>query len=152
MADFLSYLAILESDPDDTAALQGLAAVAPAALAEHNGTQGGTHAGALAATRKTARDRGRPDVVLALLDLELRAVPQGAETKSRRADLLLEKAQLLEDELLDEPAAVSALNEVLSLRDDETALELLEQIEMVRANWQKVVAKYVEEASSATDR
>src|SRR5689334_17274693 len=98
MADFHSYLAILDSDPDDAAALAGLMGVAPNAAADPSAP------GAFAQVRKNARDRGRPDVVVKLLDVELTGV---ARDKGRRADLLLEKAQLLEDELLDEPAAVA---------------------------------------------
>jgi hypothetical protein len=142
MADFLQYLAILDSDPDDAAALAGLIDRAAAAATDPAAP------GALGATRKNMRERGRPEVVLRLLDLELRAVTD----KARRADLLLEKAQLLEDDLLDEDGAIAALKDVLSLRDDETALELIEQIEETRANWQKVAAKFIDEASVATDR
>jgi golgin subfamily B member 1 len=145
MADFLQYLAILDADPDDSGALAGLVGLGPSSAADP------AVAPVLATTRKKVRDRGRPEIAVRLLDVELSAVID-ATARNRRADLLLEKAQLLEDELLDEAAAVAALNEVLSLRDDETALEMLEQIEMVRANWKKVVAKYVEEARAATDR
>ncbi len=149
MADFFQYLAILDSDPDDTAALAGVADRAAAVARDP------AAGAALAATRKAMRERGRPDVVHRLLDVELGALPAAVDggDRARRADLLLEKASILEDELLDSTSAIACLREVLALRpDDENALEQLDQIETVRANWQKVADKFVAEATAATDR
>ena len=143
MADFLQYLAILDADPDDDAAWKGLAAQAPRAAGDPDALA------ALADTRKNLRERGRLDVVARLLDVEIGAVSE----PSRRADLLLEKGLLLEDELLDEPAAVECLRQVLTLRPgDETATETLQQIGLVRENWEKFAGKYLDEAKVSTDR
>ncbi len=147
MADFFQYLAILDSDPDDTAALAGLVDRAPSVVTD-------PAAGvALAATRKAMRERGRPDVVHQLLDVELGTLSGSGGDRARRADLLLEKAAVLEDDLLDSTSAIACLKEVLALRpDDENAIDQLDQIETVRANWQKVAEKFVAEATAATDR
>jgi tetratricopeptide (TPR) repeat protein len=143
MADFLQYLAILDSDPDDAAALAGLASHAPDAARDPGALA------ALAEARKTLRERGRLEVVVRLYDLEISASPE----PGRRADLLLEKAELLEEELLDEPAAVAALRQVLTLRaGDESASETLAQISLVRDNWEKFAGKYLDEAKGSTDR
>src|SRR5262249_13303799 len=83
MADLLQFLAILDSDPDDVQVLSALADTA------HRGIDA-TGVQALGHAKKTFRDRGRFDVALRLLDVELSAV-MGA----RRADLLIEKGQLL---------------------------------------------------------
>ncbi|MCE9575633.1 MAG: tetratricopeptide repeat protein [Deltaproteobacteria bacterium] len=143
MADFLQYLAILDSDPDDAAALAGLTSHAPGAAQDPGALA------ALADARKTLRERGRLEVVARLYDLEIGAVSEAA----RRADLLLEKGMLLEDELLDEPGAVECLRQVLTLRPgDETATETLQQIGLVRDNWEKFAGKYLDEAKGSTDR
>ncbi|HTJ43734.1 MAG TPA: tetratricopeptide repeat protein [Kofleriaceae bacterium] len=143
MADFLQYLAILDSDPDDTAALAGLAAQAPRAAGDP------ASLAALADTRKNLRERGRVDVVARLLDVEIGAVQE----PSRRADLLLEKGLLLEEDLLDENAAVECFRQVLTLRPgDETATENLQQIGDARENWEKFAGKNIEEAKVSTDR
>jgi tetratricopeptide (TPR) repeat protein len=143
MADFFQYLAALDSDPDDVAALAGLTAQAPGAAADPSALV------ALADARKSLRERNRLDVVARLYDVEVGAIAEPA----RKADLLLEKGTLLEDELLDERAAVACFREVLSLRPgDETATETLQQIEEERDNWEKFAGKYLDEASGSTDR
>src|SRR5262245_60562377 len=143
MADLLQYLAILDSDPDDAAALAGLVAQAPRAAGDP------ASLAALADARRNLRERGRVDVVARLLDVEIGAVAE----PSRRADLLLEKGLLLEDDLLDEPAAVECFRQVLTLRPgDETATENLQHIGEARENWEKFAGKNIEEAKVSTDR
>src|SRR5215207_4872314 len=132
MADFFQYLAALDSDPDDAAALAGLTAQAPRAATDPAALT------ALADARKNLRERGRLDLVARLYDVELGAIAE----PERKADLLLEKGSLLEDELLDEEAAVACFRQVPSLRPgDATATENLESIEEERDNWEKFAGK-----------
>jgi tetratricopeptide (TPR) repeat protein len=139
MADLNQYLAILDSDPDDTAALAGLADVAQRALDPN----------AFARAKKAQRERGRFDAVIRLIDVEL-----GATTDvTRRADLMLEKGMVLEDDLLDEAGASECFQAVLQARpDDEVATETLQQIAIGRDNWEKFAQKYLDEARASTDR
>ncbi|HUQ07321.1 MAG TPA: hypothetical protein VM261_32740, partial [Kofleriaceae bacterium] len=143
MADLLQFLALLDSDPDDANVLAALADSANRGLDQHG-------AQALGHAKKSLRERGRHDVALRLLDVEL------AATKGpRRADLLVEKGQLLDEDLLDEPAAARCYEEALGVRpDDEVAAEALQQMALNRANenWKKFAAKFVDEAKSSTDR
>src|SRR5688572_20971753 len=139
MADLQAYLQILDSDPDDAAALAGLAGAAAAR----------PDAAAFARAKQIHRDRGRYDVVVRLIDVELGATQDPA----RRADLMLEKGQVLEDDLLDEASAAQCFQAVLALRPgDEVATETLEQIQIDRDNWQKFATKYLDEAKASTDR
>ncbi len=143
MADLLQFLAILDSDPDDVNVLAALADSATRGF-DSGGAQ------ALGTAKKSLRERGRHDVALRLLDVEL-----AATNGPRRADLLVEKGQLLDEELLDEPAAARCFEEALGVRpDDETAAEALQQMALNRANenWRKFAAKFVDEAKASTDR
>lgn len=143
MADLLQFLALLDSDPDDANVLAALADTAGRGL-DATGVQ------ALGSAKKNLCERGRHDVALRLLDVEL-----AATAGPRRADLLVEKGQLLDEELLDEPAAARCYEEALGVRpDDEVAAEALQQMALNRANdnWKKFAAKYVDEARASTDR
>ncbi len=142
MADLFSLLSALEHDPDDAAALSALAAASAQAPPD-------LRASRFAATRKSLAMRGRPDTVVQLLDVELATT----DDKNRKADLLLEKGMVLDSELLDVPGAHSAFASALELRKNDTmALEALEELNVAEENWQKFAAKYIQEASSSTDR
>ena len=118
MADLSALLAVLEHDPDDAQALDALEAAA-------RGAPGDVRAARFAAARKVLSERGRPDAVVALIDIELAAT----EDKDRKADLLLEKGMVLDGELLDVPLAHAAFASVLELRkDDAMAVEALQEL------------------------
>lgn len=142
MADLSSLLAALENDPDDPQARDALPGVASQAPAD-------ARASRFAAARKVLASRGRPDAVLALLDIEL-----GCTTEvDRKVDLLLEQGMVLDGELLDVPAAQAAFQQVLALRPDDTmAKEALEEIDVAAKNWKKFADKYLQEATGSTDR
>ncbi|MBK9031624.1 MAG: tetratricopeptide repeat protein [Myxococcales bacterium] len=144
MADLQSVLTRLDSDPDDPHVLAGLSIVTAAAAA---GLDAAAVAG-LAHTRKRFRDRGRPDVALRLVDAELGGVADG-----RRADLLIAKAEILDEDLLDEAGASACYQAALAARpDDAIAAEALESLRLARDNWKKFAAKYIDEAKASTDR
>jgi len=142
MADLPALLAAIEHDPDDTQSLAGLAEAARQAVPAVRATQ-------LAATRKVLAGRGRPDVVVALLDVELAV----ALEPDRKADLLLEKGMVLDGELLDVPAARAAFDQVRTARPDDTmAAEALDELDVAASNWKKFADKYIKEATASTDR
>ncbi len=142
MADFSQFLAILELDPDDPSAMAGLRA----ALV---GVDPKEAAPRLASTRKVAIERGRPELAQVLLELELERAPSA----DARADLLLEKGLLLDEELCDYAGAKAAFSAALEARPgDELAQEALADLQVAHDNWQKLVDKYVSEAKGSTDR
>lgn len=150
MADFAHFLAILELDPDDVQAMGGLrAAIAglePAQMQER-----------FAAAGKALIERGRPDAAAALLDVQLERLatpgPGGDSRSDLRADLLIEKGLLLDEELLDPAAAAAAFEEAGKIRPgDALAEEALGDLQMARDNWEKLAAKYISEAQGSTDR
>jgi tetratricopeptide (TPR) repeat protein len=147
MADYQQHLHTLDSDPTNEQALSALVHLAAAGdkgpLSQPNAAR------ALDEARRTFRERGELDLVRHLFDVELAAVPD----RDRVADLLLEKGRLLFEELFDERGAVESFQRVLEYRpDDPTAAELLAHIGLLRVNWERIVAKYLEEARASTDR
>jgi len=143
MADLLNLLAILDSDPDDAAAL--------AALQAQAAQLDGPAVEAVAATRLRMRERGRPERAVALLDLELGA----ARSPAARIALTLEKARILDEELLDAPGATAAYKEVLALdKKHEDAGDAQAQLALGKKNdnWKKFAAKFTAEATAASDR
>ena len=144
MADLQSVLSRLDSDPDDPHVLAGLAEVTAAAA---SGLDANTTA-ALAHTRKRFRDRGRPDVALALVDAEL-----GGSRGARRVELLIAKAEILDEDLLDEGGATACYQAALAERPgDADAADALATLALARDNWKKFAAKYIDEAKASTDR
>jgi tetratricopeptide (TPR) repeat protein len=142
MADLSSLLAVLEHDPDDAQALEALAGAA-----RH--TPPDVRASRFDQARKLIGGRGRPDIVVKLLDLEL----DSTGDTDRQVDLLLEKGMVLDGELLDVADARTAFEEVLRLRPDDTmAKEAIDELELAAGNWKKFADKYVKEATASTDR
>ena len=142
MADLSSLLAVLEHDPDDAQALAALAGAARSAAPDLRATR-------FAAARKVLAGRGRPDAVVALIDLELSTTGE----LDKQCDLLLEKGMILEGELLDVAGARQAFDQVIALRPGDTmAKEAIEELDVAAKNWKKFAEKFVKEASASTDR
>ncbi len=142
MADLPTLLAVFEHDPDDSQTLDALAEVARAAPPEQRQAR-------FAAARKALAGHGRPDAVVALLDVEL-AVATDANAK---ADLFLDKGLVLDADLCDLAGAHGAYASVLELRKgDQLAQQALEELNVAEENWQKFAAKFLQEASGSTDR
>jgi tetratricopeptide (TPR) repeat protein len=142
MADLSSLLAVLENDPDDVQAREALVGAARTSPADARATR-------FAAARKVLGSKGRPDAVVHLLDAELAAT----DNIDRRVDLLIEKGMVLDDELLDVPAARAAFREVVAMRPNDTmAQEALAELDVAASNWQKFANKFLQEASASTDR
>ncbi len=142
MADLSTFLAVLEHDPDDAQALDALPEAARVAAPD-------VRANRMAAARKLLAARGRPDAVVALIEVELAVTSE----VDRKGDLLIEKGMVLDGELLDTVAARAAFNDVLAIRSgDALAAEALSELDVAAANWQKFSAKYIKEAEGSTDR
>ncbi len=142
MADLSSLLAVLEHDPDDAQALEALGAAA-------RSTSPDVRASRFTAARKVLTSRGRPDVVVKLLEAEVGATGD----VERKVDLLLEQGMILDGDLLDVPGARVAFSAVLGLRTADTmATEAIGELDLAAANWQKFAEKYVKEATGSTDR
>ncbi len=142
MPEFHDYLAILTSDPTNDQALSALEKLVPVIGSREAQS-------ALDATRESLRERGQLELVEKLFDVEI----QAAADVTRRADLLRRKGQLYVEDLLNEENAIDCFRRVLELRpDDEDAQEVLAHLDLLRNNWRKVVAKYLDEARGSTDR
>ncbi len=142
MPEFHDYLAILTSDPTHDQALSALEKLVPVIGSREAQS-------ALDATRESLRERGQLELVEKLFDVEI----QVAADVTRRADLLRRKGQLYVEDLLNEENAIDCFRRVLELRpDDEDAQEVLAHLDLLRNNWRKVVAKYLDEARGSTDR
>ncbi|MBK8482365.1 MAG: hypothetical protein IPL40_14570 [Proteobacteria bacterium] len=84
---------------------------------------------------------GNWELVVALCDAEL----AGAPDASRRGEVLLAAAEVLEDELLDEVRALACFEEAAALRPDDDRLgRTIARIRLVRGSWERVAEKYVE--------
>ena len=95
------------------------------------------------------RGTGHWEAMVALLEILARHRDDGMA----QARLLAEQARILEEELLEEEAALALFQRVLQLNpEDEDTRDNLETIEMIREDWEKVVDKYLDEANSAHDR
>jgi tetratricopeptide (TPR) repeat protein len=139
------YLTALAVEPEDSAALEALEEIVTAG----NGAGDPLNHRALAEARQLHLVRGDVELAVRLLDLEI-ALENDAD---RRASLLFEKGNLLCDELRDEAQALSCFEQVVAQRpSDQAAKDKVEQISLVRGNWRKIVDKYLEEASNASDR
>ncbi|MCC6749654.1 MAG: tetratricopeptide repeat protein [Deltaproteobacteria bacterium] len=143
-ADIQRMLETLRDHPQDREVLGSLAS-----LLEQPAVSSTEVPAQLDASREHHRALGEWAVVLGLVELELRI----CSDPGRRVELLRQKGRVLKDELLDEEGAIRTFEQVLALQpEDAKAQEDLAHIRLVRENWEKIAAKYVEEAQDATDR
>jgi tetratricopeptide (TPR) repeat protein len=138
-------LTSLQLRPDDPQALQALRAIKPGNGA---GFEAEALSQALSDARRWHRERSDFELCLQLIDLEL----TWTSAPARRADLLHEKARLLSDELLRDEAAQAALRQALEVVPDHKAsTESLAQMTLVRANWEPISRRYLQQAEGAKD-
>ena len=98
--------------------------------------------------REELRQAGEWQAVVGLIDVELRHV-----SEAERVTLLTQKGRVLKNELLQQEQALEVFKELVELRpDDDDLLDTLEQIELTQENWERIAAKYLDEAEGATDR
>ncbi|HSY39726.1 MAG TPA: hypothetical protein VLA79_09365, partial [Polyangia bacterium] len=136
-------LAALQLRPDDAQALQALKAVHPGNGA---GIEADALSKALADARRWHREHADFDLCLELIDLELGFTTGDA----RRADLLHEKGRLLSDELLRDEAGQAAVQQALeAVANHKASAESLAQMTLVRANWEPISRRYLQQAEQA---
>lgn len=139
-------LGLLQDDPDHEQAYldlkEALGSGAPEGMSPEDARS------LLAQARQAHEARREPDAVASLLELEvLLAQGNGSEL-----DLLRELARVSDEELFDDTRAEEVYGRVLALAPgDETVEEALERTRAMRAKWNDLVAKYVDEAKSATE-
>jgi tetratricopeptide (TPR) repeat protein len=143
--DVSTALATLQLHPDDTQALKALAALHPNNGA---GIDANVLSQALSDARRWHREHGDYELCTSLIDLEL----AWTTAPARRSDLLHEKGRLLFDELLRDDAGQAALREALEAAPDHgPSKESLAQMTLVRANWEPISKRYLQQAEMAKD-
>ncbi|MFO0695524.1 MAG: tetratricopeptide repeat protein [Polyangiales bacterium] len=141
-----NYLGMLQADPHDEKAIEGLReAVAsgdPARLGEQPQRL-------IEIARGRHEQRGEFEAAAGLIDVETGMV---ADDPEFLVALYRELARLRRQELLDDTAAVEAYRKVLEwVPNDLDAEEAIEQIEGAAANWKQIVERFSQEAESATE-
>jgi tetratricopeptide (TPR) repeat protein len=138
-------LATLQLRPGDEQALRELRSLEPGNGA---GIEAEALSAALSDARRWHREHADFELCLQLIDLEL-----GWTTSAgRRADLLHEKGRLLSDELLRDDAGQAAVRQALDeVPDHRASAESLAQMTLVRANWEPISRRYLQQAEAATD-
>jgi tetratricopeptide (TPR) repeat protein len=92
--------------------------------------------------------QGEWETAVGLIDLQLFQT----RDEIRRLELLSLKGRILEEELLEEEAAMEAFKSVLEIEPDHSQTrETIEHIQLIRDNWEKVAGKYIEEANAVAD-
>src|SRR6188768_550276 len=143
--DVSAALATLQLPPEDSQALKALAALHPGNGA---GIDADVLSKALSDARRFHRERGDYELVVSLIDLELAWTTEAA----RRADLLHEKGRVLSDELLRDEAGQACVREALeALPGHPASTESVAQMSLVRANWEPISKRYLQQAEGAKD-
>jgi tetratricopeptide (TPR) repeat protein len=144
--DVSAALATLQLHPEDSGALKALASLHPGNGA---GIDADVLSKALSDARRFHRERGDYELVVSLIDLELAWTTEAG----RRADLLHEKGRVLSDELLRDEAGQATVREALEASPGHAAAtESLAQMSLVRANWEPISKRYLQQAESAKDQ
>jgi tetratricopeptide (TPR) repeat protein len=138
-------LASLQLHPGDPRALEALRGIKPGNGA---GVEADALSAALSDARRWHRERSDFELCLQLIDLELGFTSAAAH----RADLLHEKGRLLSDELLQDDAGQAAVRQALeAVADHKPSIESLAQMTLVRANWEPISRRYLQQAEEAKD-
>jgi tetratricopeptide (TPR) repeat protein len=144
--DVSGALATLQLEPDNPSALKALSGLKPGQQNGDAGVDPEALAKALIDARRWHRERGDFELCVQLLDLELGWTADPA----RRADLLHEKGRLLSDELLRGDAGFEAVQQALKEKPDHgPSKESSAQLSLLRANWQPISKRYLQQAQEA---
>src|SRR4051812_4844774 len=144
--EYSTALATLKSDPVNPSALEVLTNLHPG---NGSGVDRETLSAALAAARGWHSEHGDAALVVQLLDVELSWTPGGAY----RADLLVDKARLLDQELLHFEEARAAVNEALETAPGHrAAAELSRKLDEAESEWEAQAQQKVSQAKSAGER
>ncbi len=137
-------LGLLQDDPDNDQAWRELRDE----VAGDPGMDAGELATLLEAARRAHEGRRDYEAVAHQLDVEVAA----AAGTPREADLLVELAHVLDDELLDDERARATYEKLLAVRPGHgLASEALERSAAKRSRWRDLVVRYLDEAKAAAD-
>jgi hypothetical protein len=142
--DVSAALATLQLHPDDSQALKALAAVHPGNGA---GIDADVLSKALSDARRFHRERGDYELCVSLIDLEL-AVDDGPRA---RADLLHEKGRSCSTSCCATRRARRRARGAGGAPGHAAATESLAQMSLVRANWEPISKRYLQQAEGAKD-
>ena len=143
--DVSEVLATLQLHPDDTRALSALKALHPGNGA---GIDADALSKALSDARRFHRERADFELCIQLIDLEL----AWTTAAGRRADLLHEKGRLLFDELLRDKEGEACVRQALEVSPGHApSAESAAQMALVRANWEPISKRYLQQAEGAKD-
>ncbi|MBL4634953.1 MAG: hypothetical protein JKY56_13860 [Kofleriaceae bacterium] len=141
MAAYTEYLKMLHNDPSNAWAISELQKLGPSILTTSEVTM------ALESARTELLERGSSEAAVELFDVEL-AHAEG----ERQANLLFAKGVVVFDDLLEVETGMKFIGEAVRLHPGNTeAQQRLEHLEKVKANWQAIVEKYIEEAEATTE-
>jgi len=140
-----SLLGTLQSDPDSTDAWQRLKEAAGASEGDLSRTE---FMRLIDAARVRHSERGEWEAFAGLLAIQADA----AKGLAHEADLVLELARVLTDQLFNDEQATTVFQRFLELRpNDATALSALEDAAAKRQRWLELVQSYLSEAEQASD-
>jgi tetratricopeptide (TPR) repeat protein len=100
----------------------------------------------LADVRRQMSDRGEAEAVQRMLDVEEVIAPD----RDAKVPLLRERARVLEEDLLDDKAALAATEALLALVSDPEVAEARERLLSKKARWKEIVAAYKRHAENDT--
>jgi tetratricopeptide (TPR) repeat protein len=143
--DVSAVLATLQLHPDDSQALSALKALKPGNGA---GIDAEALSKALSDARRFHRERADFELCIQLIDLEL----AWTTAAQRRADLLHEKGRALSDELLRDKEGEACVRQALEVSPGHPpSTESAAQMTLVRANWEPISRRYLQQAEGAKD-
>ncbi len=100
----------------------------------------------LAEARRHLAERGEAEAVQRMLDIEEVIAPD----REAKVPLLRERARVLEEELLDDKAALAATEALLALGPDPEVTESRERLLSKKARWKEIVAAFKRHAENDT--
>ncbi len=138
-----NYLGMLQDDPDDESAIQGLRDVLS------NGSKEEDPVRLLEMARMSHEQRGELRAAAWLIEIE---APLISSDPDLEAALFKELGRIRHEELLDDEGAKGAFQRALELRPNDTEVEeAIEQVEQTAENWKQIAKRFVEEANNASD-
>jgi len=140
------YLGMLQRDPLDRAAFDGLSEAIQSGDAERTGE---SPLRLLEAARAKHERRGEAQAVAWLIELQ-QAISH--DDPDFRFALLKELGRLRREELLEPEAATEAYRMALEVRPGDASVEqALEELEQMSERWRQIADRFVEEAQDASD-
>jgi len=142
-----NYLGLLQTDPDDEAAVEGLRA---AVASDDPAVRGDDPVRLIEAARQTHEARNEFRAAAWLIEVEAALVAE--DDPELFVALQRELGRIRQEELLDDPGAREAWGAALAMRPDDPELEArLAQVDEVQSQWNAIVDRFLDEAKGASD-